>query len=226
MIGGREGDLDEEEAIEHSEEASSAGTMLSMLSSLRLACNSTSNSTGAASTTSTIVNSSSSISSVKLQVHILLKQMNIIDTSTVFLLAKVLEKFVSVLRMRHPAEKLVIVSSFTSTLDLVESLASRAGWGPSFRLDGQVLCTVHCTILFTTSLFYVQVPVQKRQPMVDQFNSLTDRTFLFLLSCKAGGVGINLCVYFVFTLNPKYSTVANASFVLYVFISEGSVHRG
>ena len=56
----------------------------------------------------------------------------------IFLYVKVLEKFVSVLRMRHPAEKLVIVSSFTSTLDLVESLASRAGWGSAFRLDGQV----------------------------------------------------------------------------------------
>ena len=51
---------------------------------------------------------------------------------------QVLERFVSVLRKLHPTEKLVIVSSFTTTLDLIESLASRAGWGPSFRLDGQV----------------------------------------------------------------------------------------
>eukprot|EP01035_Chromulina_nebulosa_P024952 gene24952-32512_t len=146
MIGEGGRDLDDDEAVESSEAASSAGTMLSMLSSLRLACNNTSGNT------SSMIVSSSSISSVKLQV---------------------LEKFVSILRMRHPAEKLVIVSSFTSTLDLVESLASRAGWGSAFRLDGQV-------------------PVQKRQPMVDQFNSPTDKTFLFLLSCKAGGVGINL----------------------------------
>ena len=66
---------------------------------------------------------------------------------------KVLERFVSVLRKLHPSEKLVIVSSFTTTLDLIESLASRAGWGPSFRLDGQVVLGEIGTIPF---LIYFQ----------------------------------------------------------------------
>lgn len=85
----------------------------------------------------------------------------------------VLESLVQWMRQLHPDEKVVVVSSFTSTLDLIAELARRKGWVPFYRLDGQVA-------------------TERRQHMVDSFNRPGDPAFLFLLSCKAGGVGINL----------------------------------
>lgn len=42
------------------------------------------------------------------------------------------------------------------------------------------------------SVLLGSVPTDKRQSMVDNFNRPSDPRFLFLLSSKAGGVGINL----------------------------------
>lgn len=70
-------------------------------------------------------------------------------------------------------EKIVIVSNYTSTLDMVGNLLSSLGY-PFLRLDG------------TT-------PASKRQVIVDKFNkSKPSLYFAFLLSAKAGGVGLNL----------------------------------
>ncbi len=77
------------------------------------------------------------------------------------------------LRALSGAEKVVVVSNFTATLDHVEALAASQGWGEVLRVDGKV-------------------PVEKRQPLIDSFNRPSDRRCLFLLSSKAGGVGINL----------------------------------
>ncbi|KAK5938247.1 helicase [Knufia obscura] len=70
-------------------------------------------------------------------------------------------------------DKVVLVSNYTATLDLMQQLLSALNM--SFRrLDGSVTAT-------------------KRQSMVDEFNrSSQDACFAFLLSAKAGGVGINL----------------------------------
>ena len=64
------------------------------------------------------------------------------------------------------------MSSFTSNLDYVASLADLRDW-KYFRIDGRVKNS-------------------DRQPLIDRFNSVTDCTPLFLLSSRAGGVGINL----------------------------------
>ncbi len=70
-------------------------------------------------------------------------------------------------------EKVVVISNYTSTLNLIEQLACNSNF-KSLRLDGSV-------------------PAKKRQALVDQFNqSTSDQSFLFLLSAKAGGVGLNL----------------------------------
>lgn len=65
-----------------------------------------------------------------------------------------------------------MVSNFTSTLDEIET-AVGGRWGECLRLDGKV-------------------PVDQRQALVNRFNKADDSSFLFLLSAKAGGVGINL----------------------------------
>ncbi|KAI8921587.1 P-loop containing nucleoside triphosphate hydrolase protein [Entophlyctis helioformis] len=83
---------------------------------------------------------------------------------------KVLENLLSAMRAAEPDAKVVLVSNWTATLDLFEQVARKGSY--SFvRLDGQT-------------------PSAKRQTIVDKFNG--DSTFLFLLSSKAGGVGLNL----------------------------------
>ena len=70
-------------------------------------------------------------------------------------------------------EKVVLVSNYTSTLNLMEKLLDNCNL-KYLRLDGSV-------------------PANKRQGLVDQFNrSKPSHAFAFLLSAKAGGVGIDL----------------------------------
>ncbi|KAE9401638.1 hypothetical protein BT96DRAFT_964962 [Gymnopus androsaceus JB14] len=70
-------------------------------------------------------------------------------------------------------EKCVIVSHYTSTLNIIESFCKKKHYS-YFRLDGQT-------------------PAAKRQEYVNTFNKTNQKTsFVFLLSSKAGGTGINL----------------------------------
>ena len=85
---------------------------------------------------------------------------------------RVLDAFLTTLRQQSPREKVVVVSNFTSALTVVQGLADSRGW-MALRLDGGV-------------------PKDKRQARIDRFNRSEDRSFLFLLSSKAGGMGINL----------------------------------
>ncbi|OQE17600.1 hypothetical protein PENSTE_c020G06066 [Penicillium steckii] len=71
------------------------------------------------------------------------------------------------------SEKIVLVSNYTSTLNLLATLLTSLGL-PFLRLDGGT-------------------PAQKRQPLVDDFNRQpAESCFAFLLSAKAGGTGLNL----------------------------------
>ncbi|KAJ7124910.1 SNF2 family N-terminal domain-containing protein [Mycena epipterygia] len=70
-------------------------------------------------------------------------------------------------------EKCVLVSHYTSTLNILEAYCKKKNYS-YYRLDGQT-------------------PAAKRQEYVNSFNKSTQRSsFVFLLSSKAGGVGINL----------------------------------
>eukprot|EP01132_Coremiostelium_polycephalum_P001400 gene1400-1769_t len=70
-------------------------------------------------------------------------------------------------------EKVVLVSNYTQTLDVFEKLCKSKRM-EFLRLDGQVNS-------------------DQRQQLVDKFNDPTNKTHsVFLLSAKAGGVGINL----------------------------------
>ncbi len=71
------------------------------------------------------------------------------------------------------SEKVVLVSHYTSTLDLLGNLLNSMGHTFS-RVDGST-------------------PSGKRQGIIDDFNrSSAEECFAFLLSAKAGGLGINL----------------------------------
>ncbi|PGH12026.1 hypothetical protein AJ79_04535 [Helicocarpus griseus UAMH5409] len=76
--------------------------------------------------------------------------------------------------LRHTtSEKVVLISNYTSTLDLLATLLTSLSL-PFLRLDGST-------------------PAGKRQGLVDDFNrSSSSSVFAFLLSAKAGGTGLNL----------------------------------
>lgn len=69
-------------------------------------------------------------------------------------------------------DKIVLISNYTQTLDVFEQLCRSRKYG-SLRLDGTM-------------------NVNKRQKLVDKFNDPNGDEFVFLLSSKAGGCGINL----------------------------------
>jgi DNA repair and recombination protein RAD54B len=70
-------------------------------------------------------------------------------------------------------EKIVLVSNYTATLDLLQTHLVQLGI-PSLRLDGDT-------------------PTNRRQDLVNEFNKSRVHTYrALLLSAKAGGVGLNL----------------------------------
>jgi DNA repair and recombination protein RAD54 and RAD54-like protein len=69
-------------------------------------------------------------------------------------------------------DKIVLISNYTQTLDVFDKLCRARGYG-SLRLDGTMNVT-------------------KRQKLVDKFNDPDGNEFVFLLSSKAGGCGLNL----------------------------------
>ncbi|GAA5895948.1 hypothetical protein JCM8208_005131 [Rhodotorula glutinis] len=74
---------------------------------------------------------------------------------------------------RRSEEKIVIVSNYTTTLDLIETHCKRKKY-PYCRLDGKT-------------------PQMDRIPMVEAFNRGTQKNqFVFLLSSKGGGTGLNI----------------------------------
>ncbi|PHH67464.1 hypothetical protein CDD82_1470 [Ophiocordyceps australis] len=73
---------------------------------------------------------------------------------------------------RDTKDKIVLISNYTSTLDLFERMCRSRQYG-CLRLDGTM-------------------NVNKRQKLVDRFNDPDGDEFVFLLSSKAGGCGINL----------------------------------
>ncbi|TFY81562.1 hypothetical protein EWM64_g2452 [Hericium alpestre] len=83
----------------------------------------------------------------------------------------VLERFLHRIRT-ETTDKIVLISNYTQTLDIFERLMRSKKYG-YFRLDGTM-------------------SIPKRQKLVDQFNNPEGKEFVFLLSSKAGGCGINL----------------------------------
>uniref|UniRef100_A0A5S6QYU1 DNA repair and recombination protein RAD54-like n=1 Tax=Trichuris muris TaxID=70415 RepID=A0A5S6QYU1_TRIMR len=113
------------------------------------------------------------------------------DCGKLFVLANLLRN----VRQCYPDEKVVIASNFTETLNVIQSYCVSAGYS-LYRLDGSTSAAA-------------------RQKMVDSFNSESDRTFLFLLSTKAGGLGLNLIganrlVLYDLDWNPTFDKQAMA----------------
>ncbi|XP_020681684.1 DNA repair and recombination protein RAD54 isoform X1 [Dendrobium catenatum] len=116
-------------------------------------------------------------------------------------------------------DRIVLVSNYTQTLDLFAQLCCERRY-PYLRLDG------------TTS-------IGKRQKLVNRFNDPTKNEFVFLLSSKAGGCGLNLIggnrlVLFDPDWNPANDKQAAARVwrdgqkkrvYIYRFLSTGSIEE-
>eukprot|EP01065_Artemidia_motanka_P014839 TRINITY_DN18667_c0_g1_i1.p1 TRINITY_DN18667_c0_g1~~TRINITY_DN18667_c0_g1_i1.p1 ORF type:complete len:1131 (+),score=275.36 TRINITY_DN18667_c0_g1_i1:70-3462(+) len=77
-----------------------------------------------------------------------------------------------VLMPSRTRDKVVVVSNYTQTLDVLAALC-KARQVKYFQLDGNT-------------------PIKRRQELVDKFNVAGSPELVFLLSSKAGGVGLNL----------------------------------
>ena len=75
-------------------------------------------------------------------------------------------------RLKEEGHRVLIFSQMTRVLDLLEDYLSLQNW-PFCRLDG------------STSQY-------ERQQLIDQFNAPNSPHFCFLLSTRAGGLGLNL----------------------------------
>ncbi|XP_070977901.1 DNA repair and recombination protein RAD54B-like [Oncorhynchus clarkii lewisi] len=84
----------------------------------------------------------------------------------------VLSDLLTTIHHLSPTDRVVLVSNYTQTLDLLQDLCVHLGY-TYCRLDGNT-------------------PTIQRQRLVDNFNSPHSAHFLFLLSSKAGGLGLNL----------------------------------
>lgn len=85
-----------------------------------------------------------------------------------------LDGMLCAIRKSQPTDKCVVISNFTSALEIIQKWIVKArGWN-FYRLDGS---DKQCD----------------RQSMVDSFNrGSAEQSFVFLLSSKAGGCGLNL----------------------------------
>ncbi|KAH0617560.1 hypothetical protein JD844_015948 [Phrynosoma platyrhinos] len=84
----------------------------------------------------------------------------------------VLVQLLAAIHDLSPSERVVVVSNYTQTLNILQEVCKRYGYSYT-RLDGST-------------------PVSQRQQIVDGFNNKIISAFIFLLSSKAGGVGLNL----------------------------------
>ena len=87
----------------------------------------------------------------------------------------------------------MLISNYTQTLDMMDQLFKRKRW-PFCRLDGSMT-------------------IPKRAKIVDKFNDPEQPEFIFLLSSKAGGCGINLIganrlILFDPDWNPYFSLIS------------------
>ena len=84
----------------------------------------------------------------------------------------VLKNLLTAFRGEKARDRVVLVSQFTKTLEIMSQLCKRNSW-PFVRLDGST-------------------KQSDRQHIVDYFNAPHSNAFVFLLSARAGGAGLNL----------------------------------
>ncbi|CCH59620.1 hypothetical protein TBLA_0B08040 [Henningerozyma blattae CBS 6284] len=130
----------------------------------------------------------------------------------------ILERFLHQIKTKSD-DKIVLISNYTQTLDLIEKMCRNKHYGV-LRLDGTM-------------------SINKRQKLVDRFNDPEGQEFIFLLSSKAGGCGINLIgANRLILLDPDWNPAADQQALarvwrdgqkkdcfIYRFISTGTIEE-
>eukprot|EP01117_Protostelium_nocturnum_P000961 TRINITY_DN1128_c0_g1_i6.p1 TRINITY_DN1128_c0_g1~~TRINITY_DN1128_c0_g1_i6.p1 ORF type:complete len:1774 (-),score=927.22 TRINITY_DN1128_c0_g1_i6:245-5566(-) len=128
------------------------------------------------------------------QQHECLKDFRLSDDQIMNSSGKLLQMKKTLSNCQKRGDRVIIFSQFTAVLDILEEFLNRLGY-LFVRLDGQT-------------------PVLERQVIIDRYNS--DKTiFVFLLSTRAGGIGINLtsanvCIFHDIDWNPEMDRQAEA----------------
>lgn len=130
----------------------------------------------------------------------------------------ILERFLHKIKTESD-DKIVLISNYTQTLDLIERMCRNKHYA-ALRLDGTM-------------------NINKRQKLVDRFNDPEGQEFIFLLSSKAGGCGINLIgANRLILLDPDWNPAADQQALarvwrdgqkkdcfIYRFISTGTIEE-
>ncbi|SCU81942.1 LAFA_0C08108g1_1 [Lachancea sp. 'fantastica'] len=130
----------------------------------------------------------------------------------------VLKRFLHKIK-KESDDKIVLISNYTQTLDLIERMCRASNYAV-VRLDGTM-------------------NINKRQKLVDRFNDPEGQEFIFLLSSKAGGCGINLIgANRLILMDPDWNPAADQQALarvwrdgqkkdcfIYRFISTGSIEE-
>ncbi|CAG2055862.1 unnamed protein product [Timema podura] len=91
-------------------------------------------------------------------------------------------------------DKVVLVSNYTQTLDLFERLCHMRGY-PYVRLDGSMTIKKRAKgLIYTSDNFEDAIfsTVWHALQVVERFNDSSSPDYIFMLSSKAGGCGLNL----------------------------------
>ncbi|SCU80371.1 LAME_0B02806g1_1 [Lachancea meyersii CBS 8951] len=130
----------------------------------------------------------------------------------------ILKRFLHKIK-KESDDRIVLISNYTQTLDLIERMCRASNYAV-VRLDGTM-------------------NINKRQKLVDRFNDPEGQEFIFLLSSKAGGCGINLIgANRLILMDPDWNPAADQQALarvwrdgqkkdcfIYRFISTGSIEE-
>jgi len=89
-------------------------------------------------------------------------------------------------------DKIVLISNYTQTLDLMERMCRNKKYARDPFIDRFRLLMRNRLNRYGCLRLDGTMNVNKRQKLVDRFNDPEGKEFVFLLSSKAGGCGINL----------------------------------
>ena len=116
-------------------------------------------------------------------------------------------------RCKAEGRRVLVFSQFTSVLDIMEDYCWLRGWGHTDDIESRQYCRLDGS-----------VKLEDRQKQIEAFNDPKSNKFVFFISTRAGGVGINLTaadtvVIFDSDWNPHMDSQAQVRLYLSIYLS-------